>query len=143
MAKPVRASSPEELKPYLKRHVHRYQVGNQIREEITDSETGEISFKLCSIIRDLNEKGMDVIELYDLLEVYTIEQIQPHIEHECEHSNPGDINYTECGWLKYYYHKDMNIKELAEKYNVTDPDVIKYHLTNECEHDTGLDPVSL
>jgi uncharacterized protein (DUF433 family) len=135
--------SLKKLEPYFKRRRDRIKIANDIADEIVKTGPGEINAKLCDLLRDLNEKGMSVMEIYDFLDTYKVSNIRRHIEYECVHSNPGDINYSECGWLKFKYRNGMSIDELAEEYDVDDSRVIELHLTNECDHDTGLDPVNL
>ena len=135
--------SLKKLEPYFKRKRDRIKIANDIADGIVKGDAGEINAKLCDLLRNLNEKGMSVMEIYDFLDTYDVANIKRHVEHECVHSNPGDINYTECGWLKFKYNNGMSIDELAEEYDVDNSEVIELHLTNKCDHNTGLDPVNL
>jgi len=133
----------EQLEPYYKTRVGRIRIASKISNEVIGTDVGHVNGKLCSIIRQLNADGMEMMEIYDFLDTYRVNEIKKHIEYDCEHSNPGDINYSQCGWIKFKYNKGLDIDELANEYDVDSPEVIELHLANKCGHNTGLEPVDL
>jgi len=135
--------SLDPLKPYYKNRSDRIKIANDIASEVILGDAQKINVKLCELLRDVHQKGMSVVEIYDFLDTYSVSQIEKHVKHECRHSDLGDVSYTECGFMKHKYRHGMTLDELASEYDVPSADIVVKHLKNECDHDTGLDPVNL
>ncbi|EGQ44105.1 MAG: hypothetical protein J07AB43_01640 [Candidatus Nanosalina sp. J07AB43] len=141
MAQQEHTVNSSKLEPYYRRKADRIRLVNRILSILNNEPSKQVNYDMCSLLRELDHRGMELMEIYDLFGIYSVSEIEKHIEYNCKHDHVGEITYSQCGWMKRKFKNGMSLSELAEKYDLDSDDDVKRHLSNNCQHDTSLEPI--